>query len=79
VCLGEGFFDYYNITNNNTKVSQELFSPHQPIGVFTTIQINQQKTPKLLDLILIVNQVCPQPLVNNIGGGFLYKHFPTYI
>ena len=42
------------------------------IGVLTTIQINQQKTPKLLDLILIVHQLFPQPLLNNIGGVFLF-------
>jgi len=41
-----------NSTNNNAKLNQELISNHQVIGVFTTIQINQQKTPRLLDLIL---------------------------
>jgi hypothetical protein len=40
------------------------------IEVFTTTQINQQKT-RLLDLILIASKVNPQPLLNNIGGGFL--------
>ena len=35
------------------KVSQDFISPHrQLIEVFSTIQINQQKTPRLLDLIL---------------------------
>ena len=40
-------------SNNNTKTIQELISNHQAIGVFKTIQINQQKTPRLLDLNLI--------------------------
>ena len=35
---------------NNLIQSHEM-SRHN--GVFTTIQINQQKTPRLLDLILI--------------------------
>ena len=37
------------------------------------IQINQQKTPRLLDLILIASKLNPQPLLNNIGGIFLFS------
>ena len=39
--------------------------------VFTTVQINQGKTPGLTDLILIVCQPSSQPLLNNRSGGFL--------
>jgi len=58
---------------NNQKVTQELINPHQAIGVFTTIQINQQKTTMLVEIIPVINQLIPQPLPNNIGGGFGVK------
>jgi hypothetical protein len=46
------------IANNNTRIGQELISPHQAIGVFTTRQIDLQQTPSLLDLILINSNPC---------------------
>jgi len=55
----------------NNKNGKEFICPAQAIGVFTTRQINQQKIPGLLDLILNYHQLIPQPLLNNIGGGFI--------
>jgi hypothetical protein len=37
-------------------MEKNLYAPAQAIEVFTTLQINQQYTPSLLALILIVNQ-----------------------
>ncbi len=42
-------------------------------GLPSGIYFYQLQTPRLLDLILIVCPLFSQPLLNNIGGGFLFS------